>query len=680
MEDAFAWMKDRDDPEFLAYLEAENAYADARTAHLDRMRDRIFEEIRSRVQESDLSVPVGDGAWWYYSRTVEGKQYAVHARCPRPTPEAPRPAVHGEQIPDGEQVLLDGNALAEGHDFFNVGALTVSEDGRLMVAGIDLEGNERFALTVRVIDTGEVLDEEIGDVGYGAEFDAAGRYLFYLAVDDAWRPHQVWRHEIGTPRASDVLVFQEDDERFWMGIGTSRDQRFLVIGIGSKTTTETWLLPMDDPTGELRCVRPRVDGIEYDIEVDGDRLLVVHNVRNREADVSWALLADPEEWHPLLTSAPGERFLSLDAFADYAVLSLRADGLPALRVLPRDPMRESGFGEPLPWQKAGELTAVHLGENPERATREVLVVQESYLEPRTTYAVNPLTGTSTLLRRLPVLGGYDPIDYAESREWVDAADGTRIPVSVVRRAGVAPDARSPGFLTGYGAYEVPNDPYFSVARLSLLDRGVVYVVAHVRGGGEMGRGWYEAGRLGAKATTFTDFIAVADAIRGTWVDPDRLACEGGSAGGLLIGAVLNLAPDRFRVAHAAVPFVDALTSMLDPDLPLTAGEWEEWGNPLADATAYRSMADYSPYENVSAQRYPAILATASLHDTRVLVTEPAKWVARLRRHATNDPVAAPILLRTEMSAGHGGRSGRYDAWREVAWEWAFVLDRLGIAD
>lgn len=678
--DPYAWMRDREDPELIAYLEAENSYADARTAHLEPLREKLFQEIKSRVQETDLSVPIGDGPWWYYGRTIEGQQYAVHARCPRPGPSAPRPALEPGEIPDGEQVLLDGNAAAAGHEFFSLGVLSVSPDHARLAAGIDLEGDERFDITITEIATGEILDQAITGAGYGGEFDNSGRYFFYVVVDDAWRPYQVWRHEVGTPREQDVKVYQEDDERFWLGLGGSRDDSHLVIDLATKTTTESWILPADQPLGDWRLVRERVDGVEYGIEIAGETILIVHNIRNREGDLAWTDLADPGEWLPVATSGPGERFLGVDAFDDFAVLTLRAEGLPTLRVLPRDAATESGFGEPLPWPGAGELTAVHLAENPEPATTELVITEESFIHPRATYAVQPLNGGRTLLKRQPVLGDFDPADYEESREWVQTVDGTRIPVSIVRRAGLEPVGLAPGLLVGYGAYEISSDPYFSVARLSLLDRGVVYAVAHVRGGGELGRGWYEDGKLAAKTNTFTDFVAVADDLRGRWVHIDRLACEGGSAGGLLIGAALNLSPQSFRAAHAAVPFVDALTSMLDPDLPLTAGEWEEWGNPLADPAAYDTMAAYAPYDNVRATAYPAILATTSLHDTRVLVTEPAKWIARLREVATNDPVTRPILLHTEMSAGHGGRSGRYDAWREVAWEWAWLLDQLGAVE
>lgn len=676
--DPYAWMANREDPALLDYLAAENDYAQDRTAHLEPLRTALFDEIKSRVQESDLSVPIGDGPWWYYSKTIAGEQYAVHARCPRVKGQA-RPDIEVGAAPAGEQILLDGNAAAAGHDFFAVGALSVSVDHRLIAIGLDTRGDERFDVTVRVIGTEEVLDEEIRGVGYGAEFDNSGRYLFYCALDESWRPYQVWRHEIGTSRSGDVLVFQEDDERFWTGLGGTRDDRFLTISVGSKTTSEIWLLPAHDPTGAWRCVAPRVEGVEYDLDVDGDRLLIVHDRDNQDSDLAWAPLAASAEgeWHPILTSAPGERFLGVDAFADFAVLSLRAEGLPTLRILPRDETSPTAFGDPIRWQPVGDVTSVALGDNPELDTTTLVAVEESYIQPRAAFDVDPRTGAHTLIKRQPVLGDFDPAHYAESREWVTAADGTSVPMSVVRRADVQPDGCAPGLLTAYGAYEIASDPYFSVARLSLLDRGIVYAVAHVRGGGELGRGWYEAGRLERKMTTFTDTVAVADALRGRWVAPDRLALEGGSAGGLLVGAVTNLAPDRFRIVHAQVPFVDPLTSMLDPSLPLTVGEWEEWGNPLADPEAYAAMAAYAPYDNIRATDYPAILATTSLHDTRVLVTEPAKWVARLRAQATNDPSTRPILLRTEMAAGHGGRSGRYDAWREIAWEWAVILDQLG---
>jgi len=681
LEDPYAWMKDLEDPELLAHLEAENAYAEARTAHLSGLRSALFDEIRSRVKETDLSVPVASGPWWYFARTTEGRQYVSHVRVPLTDPAA-RPDPEGGPA-DGEQVVVDGNVEAGDAEFFSMGALTVSADHRLVAFATDTTGDERFDLVVRDIATGQVLDDAIRGIGYGCEFSRDGAFVFYTRLDDAWRPHQLWRHRVGGDPADDVLVHQEDDERFWMGVSTSRDERWLVLGLGSKTTSEVHLLPSDDPEGDWRVVAPRRDGVEYDVEPAGDRLLVVHNADDPDADLAWAPLdaTDHTQWVPWLSSGEGERFVGVDAFDTATVLSLRTGGLTALRVLPRDPARASGHADGWDIEVEQPVHSIGLGDNPEPGQRSVQVVVESWTTPRSVLDVDLATGERTLLKQQPVLGGFDPADYAEHREWATAADGTRIPVSVVRRREVEPDGTNPGLVTAYGSYEISSDPYFSVARLSLLDRGVVYAMAHVRGGGEMGRRWYEDGKLLAKSTTFSDTVACVDhLVAGGWVSADRVGLEGGSAGGLLVGAVLNLAPDRFRVAHAAVPFVDALTTILQPELPLTVGEWEEWGNPLEDPAVYEAMRAYTPYENVRAVPYPAVLATSSLHDTRVYVTEPAKWVARLRETVTSDPQTRPVLLRTEMSAGHGGRSGRYAAWEQIAWEWAFLLDQLGAAE
>jgi len=680
--DPYAWLRDKDDPDVIAHLEAENAYAEAVTAHLAPLREAIFEEIRSRTQETDLSVPVASGPWWYYSRSFEGQQYSVECRSPR-VPGEPRPSLEAQAPVAAEQVLLDGNVEAKGHDFFALGALTVSADHHWLAYAVDTEGDERFALRVKDLRTGEVVDEGVTGIGYGCVFSLDGRYVFYLRVDEQWRPHQVWRHEVGTDPDRDVLVLQEDDERFWMGLGSSRDDRWLLIGLGSKTTSEVHLLDAADPLGEFRVVAPRRDGVEYDVEPAGDRLLVVHNADSVDYDLAWAPLdaTSAEQWTPLLTSAAGERFQGVEAFDDVAVLALRRGGLTALRILDRDPSAESGFGDWHDLELAEPVHHVWLGDNPESATAALQVGYESMVTPKTVYDYDFRARELTLLKQQPVLGGYDPSAYEQRREWATAPDGTRVPISVVHPAGAVPDGSHPGLLTAYGSYEISSDPYFSVARLSLLERGVVYAIAHVRGGGEMGRAWYDDGKLMAKRNTFSDFVACADhLVEAGWVDPGRLAAEGGSAGGLLIGAALNLAPERFRVVHAAVPFVDSLTTILDPSLPLTVVEWEEWGNPLEDPEAYAYMRSYSPYENVHDAAYPAVLATTSLHDTRVSFGEPAKWVARLRESTTSDPGRRPVLLRTEMSAGHGGRSGRYDSWREVAWEWAFVVDQLGAQD
>ncbi len=681
VDDPYEWLRDKDDPAVLAHLEAENTWSEARTAHLAPLREAIFEEIRSRVQETDVAVPVADGPWWYYSRTVEGQQYAVHCRAPRTEGDPVPVPADGHGLP-GEVVLVDGNALAEGHDFFSLGGLVVSRDHGRLAYAVDLSGDERFDITVVDLTTGDVLDTAITGAGYGLAFSGDGEHLFHVEVDDAWRPHRVHRHRVGTDRAADVEVFHESDERFWMGLGSSRDERWVVLSLGSKDTSEVWLLDAEDPEAGFRCVAPRREGVEYEVEPHRDGLYVLHTADRPDGDLAWAPIdaSGPEDWVPLLSSQPGQRFTGVDAFDAALVLSLRHDAVPALALLPTVTDRPIRDEEVRLVEVGDPLGSTGVADTPDPASPVVRVVHESWVSPRSVHDVDLTAGAATLLRRQPVRGDWDPERYVATREWVTADDGVQVPMSVVRRRDVLADGSAPGLLTGYGSYEISSDPYFSVARLSLLDRGVVFATAHVRGGGEMGRAWYEQGRLVAKPTTFSDFVACGrHLVDAGWVARDRLAAEGGSAGGLLIGAAVNLDPGLFRVVHAAVPFVDALTTILRPELPLTVGEWEEWGNPLEDAAVYAVMKGYTPYENVRPVEYPAILATTSLNDTRVFFTEPAKWVARLRETVTNDPVQRPILLRTEMEAGHGGRSGRYDAWRQLAWEWAFVLDQLGLS-
>ena len=683
--DPYEWLRDAEDPAVIAHLEAENAYAEATTAHLAPLRQSLFDEIKERTLETDLSVPVASGPWWYYARTVEGQQYAIHCRAPL-TDRTVVPELDPEEPLPGEVVLLDGNALAEGHEFFSLGGLEVSHDHSRLAYAVDVTGDERFDVRVLDLASGELLDEAVTGAGYGLAFSRDGRHLFHVAVDDAWRPHEVWRHEIGTPREQDVLVHREEDERFWMGLDTSRDDRWIVLGLGSKTTSEFHLIDATDPTAPARCVAPRREGVEYDVEPAADHLLIVHNERQPEGDLAWAPLeaTSHEQWQPLLTRGEDERFLGVDAFDDFAVLSLRSGGLPALRILPRTtrstPFAPSDYGEAVPVSFEDELHSVALGPVAETDADRIRVIHESWVSPRSVLDVDVATGERTVLKRQPVLGGVDLADYEQQRTWASAPDGTRVPVSLVMRRGTRADGSNPGLLYGYGSYEMSFDPYFSIARLSLLDRGVVYAVAHVRGGGELGRHWYDDGKMLAKKNTFTDFVAAAEHLHESgWVARDRLAIEGGSAGGLLVGAAANLAPDRFAAVLAAVPFVDTLTTILRPELPLTVQEWEEWGNPLEDPEVYGYMRGYAPYENIAATEYPAILATTSLNDTRVSFTEPAKWVARLREVTAHDQ-DRPVLLRTEMVAGHGGRSGRYDAWEQAAWEWAWLLDRIGATE
>lgn len=684
--DPYEWLRDKTNPDVIAHLEAENAYTEAVTSHLDDLAESVFQEIRTRTQETDLSVPVRHGNWWYYSRTVAGQQYPIHARialadCPQ------RPTLPVEGAPAHEQIMLDGNAEAEGESFLSFGAFEVSNDSNQLAYSVDTSGDERFTVRLKDLTTGEVVEPGIEGVGYGLAWSGSDGHLFYTRVDDAWRPFQVWRHEItgsevATTEASDVLVFQEDDERFWLGLETSRDETHILIGLGTKNTTEYRILPVADPLGDFRVVSPREEGVEYAVEVAGEDLWIVHNKFHRDSELARAPLTSSSsaDWSTVIPGRDGQRVAGVDAFASHLAVSLRSEGLTQVLVLPLDHASETGVGAGYQVPVDEVVFSIDVGANPEFTTSTLRVVIESLVTPRSVYDLELATGELTLLKCQPVLGDYDPDDYVQHRLWATATDGTQVPISLVARKDVRPDGTAPGVLYGYGSYEISIDPYFSVARLSYLDRGVVYAIAHVRGGGEMGRGWYEDGRMQHKKTTFTDFISCADELVSSgWVAPDRLGAAGGSAGGLLMGAVLNLAPEKFRAVHAAVPFVDALTTILDPSLPLTVGEWEEWGNPLESAEVYEYMRGYTPYENVREVDYPAILATTGLNDTRVFFVEPAKWVARLRETVTSDQSQRPILLKTEMVAGHGGKTGRYDAWRETAFELAFLLDQLGAA-
>lgn len=675
--DEYAWLTDGESPETLALLEAENAYTEAMTAHLAELRETLFGEIKARTKETDLSVPTRRGDWWYYSRTVEGQQYGIQCRVradeePDAAETPPPVPADGAPLP-GEEVLLDQNALAGDSEYFSLGTFTVSPDGRLLAYATDHVGDERFVLRVKDLETGEVLPDEVPNTSYGAAWSLDGSVLHYLTVDDAWRPHRAWRHVLGTPAADDVIVYEEPDERFWVGVGLTRSHRFLVVEVSSKVTSEVRLLDAADPLGELRVVAPRRQGVEYSVDHQGERLLVLHNDGAEDFELAEAPVEDPGRWTPLVPHQPGTRLLGVDAFAEHLVLSYRRDGLTRVRIMRGEEERELTFPEP--------LYAVGVGSNPEYDTRTLRLGYTSLVTPSTVLSCDVATGELTQLKQqevLPLHGEpFDASRYEQHREWAVAEDGTRVPISVVSRVGTPRDGSAPMVLYGYGSYEASMDPYFSVSRLSLLDRGVVFATAHVRGGGEMGRRWYEEGKLLAKPNTFTDFVACArHVVSAGWTSPDRLVARGASAGGLLIGAVANLAPDAFRAVVAQVPFVDPLTSILDPSLPLTVIEWEEWGNPIESAEVYTVMKSYAPYENVAPVAYPAILAMTSLHDTRVLFHEPAKWVARLRATAKSE---LPVLLKTEMSAGHGGRSGRYDAWHEEAFVTAWVLDQVGLS-
>ncbi|MEU4194261.1 S9 family peptidase [Kribbella sp. NPDC026611] len=667
--DDYEWLRDKTDENVLEYLRAENAYTEARTAHLESLREAIFKEISDRTLQTDLSVPARRGGYWYYSRTIEGKQYALHCRV-KVDGDQP-PATDGEIA--GEEVMLDGNEVAGDSEFFSMGTVDVSPDGRLLAYSVDLKGDERFTLRVKDLDTGELLPDELPEVAYGSAWSADSSTIFYTKVDDAWRPYQVWRHTLGDS-SDDVLVMEETDERYWLGVDLTRNEQALMISLGSKLTSEVWLLDANDPTGEFTVVAPRHEGVEYDVEHAGDRLLITHNADAANFSLASAPLDSPGDWTTLIEGDETSRLLGADAFAEHVVLYRRRNALTELAIMRRT---DDGFGAPEVLEFEEPIYTVSPGRNDEWHDTRYRFGYTSLVTPTSTYDVDVTTGERRLLKQQPVLGGVDLGNYVQYREWATASDGTKVPISMVARKDVAKDGNAPVLLYGYGSYEHSIDPSFSIPRLSLIDRGVVFAIAHIRGGGELGRHWYDDGKMLTKRNTFTDFIACAEhLVTAGWTRPERIVARGGSAGGLLMGAVANLAPQAFAGIVAEVPFVDALTTILDPSLPLTVIEWEEWGNPLEDPKVYEYMKSYAPYENVSAQQYPRILAITSLNDTRVFFVEPAKWVAKLRATATGD---VDVLLKTEMDAGHGGRSGRYDAWRELAFSMAWELDTLGLS-
>ncbi len=687
--DDYEWLRAKDAPEVRAYLEAENAYTEERTAHLAKLRQSIFEEIKERTKETDLSVPTRNRGHWYYGRSFEGREYGASCRVPVTDPDDWTPPQLAEDCPPDqpalpdEQVLLDLNELADGHEFFSLGGSSISIDGNLLAYAVDVIGDERYDVRVKDLRTGDLLTDEVTGTLGGVTWHPSGEEFYYTTVDDSWRADKIWRHRLGTAQADDELVLHETDGRFWVGCGRTRSERFLVIASGSKTTSEYHYLDTADPDARWEIFSERRDDLEYALDhavIGGEeRFLVLHNASGPDFELGVAPTAPtpPEQWQPLIAHDADVRLEDVDAFASHLVVHQRSRGLTQVRILE---LGADGVTDDYLVEFDQEIYTVGSGGNPNFHQPTVRVGYTSMAVPSSVYDYDVRTRKLTLLKRAPVLGGYDPADYEEHRLWATAEDGEQVPISIVARIGSREDVGGgtrpiPVLLYGYGAYEMSYDPYFSIARLSMLDRGAAFAIAHVRGGGEMGRRWYDDGKQLHKQNTFSDFIACArHLVDSGWTTPGRLIGEGASAGGLLVGAVANQAPEAFGGFVAGVPFVDNLTTMLDATLPLTVTEYDEWGNPEADPEVYDYIAAYAPYDNVVDQAYPPILAETSLNDTRVLYVEPAKWVARLRATAAG----ADVLLRTEMSAGHGGVSGRYQAWHDRAFSLAWILDRMGL--
>lgn len=685
--DDYAWMCDpsSSDPEIIAHLEAENAHTDAVLGHTTELRAELFDEIKARIQETDLSVPSYRRAHWYYSRSIEGQQYPVYCRVAAEGETDP-PDPDSAEVKAREQVLLDANVEAGDGDYFAIGVFDLTAESSVLAWGCDTNGSEQYTVRFRDLATGVDLttdggtDDVIEGAYYGSAWSADGRHFFYTRVDQSHRPHEVWRHELGTDAADDVLIHHEPDERFFCGIDVTKDRGWIVLEMGSKITSEVRVCPADDVAAGFTTVVERRQGIEASLEHEGGTFYVLTNDDALDFKVvsvpSGEVLVgdlDPSTWTEVIPHEPGVRIEEIDVLRDRLLTEERTQATTRVRV------RRLSTGDEFFLDQAEEVSTVHLGGNDDMDWSQLRFTYTSMITPSTVIDLDLETDTRHVRKVQPVLGGYDPEDYVTSRLWATADDGTKIPISLVHRRDRAPGG--PTLLYGYGSYEISIDPSFSSLRLSLLDRGWAYAIGHIRGGGEMGRRWYEDGKFAAKPNTFDDFVACGKALVAEGVaDPDRLAIRGGSAGGLLVGAALNRAPDLWGAVVAEVPFVDALNTILDPSLPLTVIEWEEWGNPVESPEIFDVMAGYTPYENIPARALPPILATAGLHDPRVGYWEPAKWVSRLRDVAGAVEESGPFLLKTEMGAGHGGPSGRYDAWKDEALVFAFLLDALGTGE
>lgn len=659
--DNYFWLRDdaRKDPEMIAYLEAENAYTEAVMKPTEALQKKLYDEILGRIQQTDESVPYRKGGYWYFSRTVEGKQYPILSRK-KGSLDAP------------EEVLVDQNQLAEGQKYFRLANFSVSPSQQILMYGTDTSGDEVYTLVFKDLKTGKMLPDQIPGAYYSVAWAADNKTVFYTILNEAKRPFKVFRHTLGTDAKNDALVYHEPDERFTVQIEKSKDEKFLFLKINSQTTSEVRYLAASDPAGQWKTFFPRQQNIEYDVEHHTGRFYVLINDTGR----NFRLVTVPEK-DPRLANAKEVIAHRMDAllerievFENHLVVGERVGGLRQIRVTDLRTNQSHTISAPEP------AYVFALDANPEFQTATLRYTYTSLVTPPSVYDYDMDKRTRDLKKQQPVLGGYDPKQYTSERVFATAQDGKKIPIALVYKTRLFKrDGSNPALLYGYGSYGASSEPYFASDRLSLLDRGFVYAVANIRGGSEMGKYWHDDGRMMNKRNSFTDFIAAAEFLqKEKYTSKDKLAILGGSAGGLLMGAVVNLRPDLFGAVIAKVPFVDVVNTMLDKSLPLTVGEYEEWGNP-DDPKAYSYIRSYSPYDNVERQEYPHMLVTAGLNDPRVSYWEPAKWVAKLRTMKKGDKL---LLLKTNMGAGHFGASGRYERIKETAFEYAFLLKALGV--
>ena len=658
--DPYAWLRDRNDPDTIRYLEAENAYTQAMTKSTEGLQTTLYSEMLGRIKQTDLSVPIKRDEYFYYTRTEEGKQYAIYCRK-KGSPEA------------AEEILLDGNILGEGKPYFRVGNFVVSPNHRLLAYSVDFEGDEMYTIRVMDLETRALLADEIPNTYYSLEWANDNRTFFYTTLDAAKRPHQVYRHTLGEKENS--LVYHEEDQRYTLELEKTSSRAYILINIGSSLTSEVRYVSADHAYTPFQVVLPRVQEVEYDLThhpgQDNESFYIRTNDKAKTFRVVRAPVADPSRpnWQEFLPKRDRVTVESVHAFRDYLAIEERDRGLSQIRIhhFPTGEQHSIEFPEP--------VYSTGLGPNAEFDTHVLRFHYASLVTAPCVFHYDMQTRGRELKKQQEVLGGYDPAQYQSERVYAKALDGTEVPISIVYKKVFERNGRAPLLLYGYGAYGISIDPTFSSDRLSLLDRGIVYAIAHIRGGGDLGKPWHEAGRMLVKKNTFTDFVAAAEhLIAERYTSVDRLAIMGGSAGGLLMGAVTNMRPDLFDVVVANVPFVDALNTELDDTLPLTVGEWEEWGNP-SQKEYYDYIKSYAPYENVETKAYPKILVTAGLNDPRVSYWEPAKWVAKLRALKTDSHM---LLLKTQMGSGHFGASGRYERWKETAFNYAFILHALGL--
>ncbi|MFN3326476.1 MAG: S9 family peptidase [Bryobacteraceae bacterium] len=658
--DNYFWLREKSNPDVIAYLQAENRYTEAVLKSTEKLQEQLYREIRGRVKETDESVPYRRVRYFYYTRTEEGKQYPIYCR-------------KAESLDAPEQVLLDENELAAGQPYFRIGALAVSPNQELLAYSTDTAGDESYTVFVKNLKTGELLADRVENTYYSLEWANDNETLFYNVIDPVTkRPYKLFRHKLGTQASDDVLVFHEPDEAFTLSLVKTRSREYLILELESATTSEARYLRADEPESEFVVFEPRRHEIEYDLTHHGEHFYFRINDSGKNFRLVRVPVSEPvrEKWEEVLPHRAGVLLQSVNPFRRHLVLVEREKGLRRLNI------RNLESGESHFVQFPEPAYTVSLAENPEFETTVLRFHYTSLITPPSVFDYDMDTRTRDLKKQTEVLGGYDPSRYQSERIFATAPDGTKIPMSLVYRKGLALDGRNPTLLYGYGAYGITIEPSFSSERLSLIDRGFVYAIAHIRGGSDLGKLWHESGRMLHKTNSFTDFIACAEhLIAAKYTSKDRLAVMGGSAGGLLMGAVVNLRPDLFHAVIAKVPFVDVLNTMLDASLPLTVGEYEEWGDPN-EKPYYDYIKSYSPYDNVQKKAYPHMLVTAGLNDPRVSYWEPAKWVARLRAVKQDENL---LLLKTNMGAGHFGASGRYERMKETAFDYAFLLHVMGMA-